>query len=116
MTQEGKVPTLTELQEQGSKSDSPTDWAGWIIQQVQAVTEYGLSEAYHGDIQSFLADLWIGDMPWIEPLATRVEQAIRAHPDFQSLRTKFQKRFNTDFWNTNWEAEWKEEEGRDRTL
>lgn len=112
MTQEGTVPTLTELQERGSKSDHPDDWAEWIIQQLQAVTEYGLPEAYHGDIQSFLADLWVGDMPWIESLGTQVEEAIEVYPDFQSLRTKFQERFNTDFWNANWEAEWEEEEGR----
>jgi len=112
VTQEGTVPTLTEYQPdidhrltqlhyEGSKSDSPTDWAEWIIQQLHVVVEDGLPEAYHGDIQSFQADLWIGDMPWIESLGAKVEEAIEAHPDYQSLRTKFQKRFNTPIWEAD---------------
>lgn len=100
MTQKGTVPTLTELQEQGSKSDSPTDWAEWIIQQLQAVTEYGLPDVYNEDAYGFMADFW-ADMPWIDPLATQVTQAVEAHPDFQSLRTKFHKRFNVDIWEAD---------------
>ena len=82
----------------GPGEHSPDEWAEWFITQLHIVTEYGLPEVYGDNARGYLIDLWIGDMPYTEPLATQVREAIRTHPDFPVLRGVFLEMYDRDIW------------------
>jgi hypothetical protein len=85
-------------------SSTPEIWADTLIRRVKSVVDYGFGFTCTGkeyDLDNFLADTFIGGIPWDEKTRKAVAKRIVAHPDYPTVERAFQAKYGCPAFGGN---------------
>jgi len=76
--------------------DPHRNWHDLVLGELEIVIESGLPEPCRGQVEAFLFDLVVGDMPWNDEQREAVCKAILEDDRWPTIRRHFEGRFGVD--------------------
>ena len=85
-------------------------WAKSLIQKAADATEHGFGLCHDDsayDLDNFLADTLVGDVPWDNEKLKAVHMAMQAEPNFVQVMTAFKAKYGRTLFHLTWAEELK---------